>query len=93
MRRTLFEHETGSKLLYLQTVQQLVEQQQDLNIQKSHYREADAAVAAVTETRAQTAAEYRRAPFDDLGNAETKAADGSEGPQLASSKDNRFLNR
>jgi hemolysin D len=74
MRRTLFEHETGSRLLYLQTVQQLVEQQQELNIQKSHYREADAAVAAITETRAQTAAEYRRALFDDLGKAEPKAA-------------------
>jgi hemolysin D len=74
MRRTLFEHETGSKLLYLQTVQQLVEQQHELNIQKSHYREADAAVAAITETRAQTAAEYRRALFDDLGKAEPKAA-------------------
>ena len=74
MRRTLFEHETGSRLLYLQTVQQLVEQQQELNIQKSRYREADAAVAAITETRAQTAAEYHRALFDDLGKAEPKAA-------------------
>jgi hemolysin D len=74
MRKTLFEHETGSRLLYLQTVQQLVEQQQELNIQKSHYREADAAVDAITETWAQTAAEYRRALFDDLGKAEPKAA-------------------
>src|ERR1700758_4690077 len=74
MRRTLFEHETGSRLLYLQTVQQLVEQQQELNIQKSHYREADAAVAAITETRAQTAAEDRRALFDELSKAEPKAA-------------------
>jgi hemolysin D len=74
MRKTLFEHETGSKLLYLQTVEQLVEQQQELNIQKSHYREADAAVATITETRAQTAAEYRRALFEELGKAEPKAA-------------------
>jgi hemolysin D len=74
MRKTLFDHETGSKLLYLQTVQQFVEHQQELNIQKSHYREADAAVAAITETRAQTAAEYRRALFDELSKAEPKAA-------------------
>jgi hemolysin D len=74
MRKTLFEHETGSKLLYLQTVQQLVEQQQELNIQKSHYRESDASVSAITEARAQTAAEYRRALFDDLAKAEPKAA-------------------
>ena len=74
MRKTLFDHETGSKLLYLQTVQQFVEHQQELNIQKSHYHEADAAVAAITETRAQTAAEYRRALFDELSKAEPKAA-------------------
>jgi hemolysin D len=74
MRKTLFEHETGSKLAYVQTVQQLVEQEQELNIQKSRYREADAAVAAITETRAQTAAEYRRTLFDDLAKAEPKAA-------------------
>jgi hypothetical protein len=35
VRETLFEHETGSKLLYLQAQQQLVEQQQELGLQKS----------------------------------------------------------
>src|SRR6266404_4656009 len=42
MRKTLFQHETGSKIIYLQTLQQLVEQQQELEVQKSRYREAEA---------------------------------------------------
>jgi hemolysin D len=73
-RKTLFEHETGSKLIYLQTLQQLVEQQQELAIQQSKLNEAQAAVAAIRETRAQTEAEYRRTLFDDLAKAEPKAA-------------------
>src|SRR5690242_9997268 len=53
MRKTLFEHATGSKLLYLQTAQQLVEQQQERAVQTSKLNEAEAAVAAIRETRAQ----------------------------------------
>ena len=74
VRKTLFEHETGSKLVYLQTLQQLVEQQQERTVQKSKFNEADAAVAALKDTRVQTEAEYRRALFDDLAKAEPKAA-------------------
>jgi hemolysin D len=74
VRKTLYEHETGSKLIYLQTLQQLVEQQQELGVQKSKSAEASAAVAAIRETRAQTNAEYRRVLYDDLGKAEPKAA-------------------
>jgi hemolysin D len=48
IRKTLYEHETGSKLLYLQTLQQLVEQQQELAVQQSRINEAEAAVAAIT---------------------------------------------
>jgi hypothetical protein len=43
-------------------------------VQRSRYREADAAVAALIETRLKTAAEYRRTLFDDLARAEQKAA-------------------
>ena len=74
IRKTLFEHETGSRLIYLQTLQTLVEQQQSLTIEKSKLREADAALATITETRAQTAAEFRRARFDELTKAEQKMA-------------------
>src|SRR5438874_7000626 len=74
IRKTLLEHETGSKLVYLQTLQQLVEQQQERAVQKSKLDEAEAAVAAIKETRAQTNAEYRRTLYDDLGKVEPKAA-------------------
>jgi hemolysin D len=74
IRKTLFEHETGSRVLYLQTLQQLVEQQQELAVQKSKFDETAAAVAAIKETRAQTEAEYRRTLYDDLSKAEPKAA-------------------
>jgi hemolysin D len=74
VRKTLLEHETGSRIIYLQTLQQLVEQQQELQIQRSHYREADAAVAAIAETRAEAAAQYRRTSFDELAKAEPKVA-------------------
>jgi hemolysin D len=74
IRQTLYEHQTGSKVLYLQSLQMLVEQQQELEVQKSRFREADAAVAAIRETRNQADAEHRRVLFDDLTKAEQKAA-------------------
>src|SRR5216684_4118092 len=74
MRKTLLEHETGSKLIYLQTLQQLVEQQQERSVQQSKYKEAEAVVAALRETRAQAGAEYRRTLFDELGKIEPRAA-------------------
>jgi hemolysin D len=74
VRKTLYEHETGSKLIYLQTLQQLVEQQQEFVVQKSKFNEAEAAVAMIQETRAQTNAEYKRTLYDDLGKVEPKAA-------------------
>src|SRR5438132_2941327 len=74
VRKTLMEHETGSKIIYIQTLQQLVEQQQERSVQKSKFNEADAAVAAIRETRAQAKAEFHRTLFDDLGKVEPKAA-------------------
>jgi hemolysin D len=74
VRKYLFDKELGSKLLYLNDYQDLVGQQQDLLVQKSKYREADAAVAGLVQTHAQTAAEYRRTRFEELSKAEQKAA-------------------
>jgi membrane fusion protein, hemolysin D len=74
IRKTLFEHETGSRLIYLQTLQTLVEQQQQLAVEKSRLHEAEAALAAITETRSQTLAEFRRARLDELTKAEQKMA-------------------
>src|SRR5262249_38891786 len=50
VRKYLADKELGSKLQYLTDLQDLVGQQQDLVVQQSRYREADAAVAALVET-------------------------------------------
>ena len=73
IRKTLYDHETGSKANYLEMLQSFLEQQKEIEVQKSHLQEAEAALAAVIQTRAQTAAEYRRARFAELVEAEGKA--------------------
>jgi hemolysin D len=73
IRKTLMEKELGSKLTYFEILQLLVEQQEDLEVQKSHLHEAEAAAAAIRETRGQAEAEYRHKLSDDLAKAEQKA--------------------
>jgi hemolysin D len=73
IRKTLMEKEIGSKLTYYEIQQLLVEQQEELNVQKSHLHEAEAAVAAIRETRAQAIAEYSKGLTDDLAKSEQKA--------------------
>src|SRR5947209_6887982 len=60
VRGALYNREFSSKLQYLETLQLLVEQKQELEVQKSRLRETEAAVAAIIETRAQAVAEFRR---------------------------------
>src|SRR6185312_6067653 len=67
-------NEFGNKLQYFEVLQQLTESQQERLVQKSHLKEAKAAVAAIIETRGQTKAEYRRTLFSELTEAERKAA-------------------
>src|SRR5262249_42706134 len=71
IRKALLNSEYGSKVQYLEMLQLLTEQQQDLLVQKSRYREAD---AAIDQTRAQTAAEYQRTLYSELTEAGRKAA-------------------
>ena len=73
IRKTLMEKELGSKLTYFEALQQLVEQQEELKVQKSRLHEAEAAVAAIRETRGQATAEYRRSLSEELAKAEQKA--------------------
>jgi hemolysin D len=75
MHKTLANEGYGLKLAYIQALQALVEQQQELAVQKNRYREAEAAIATITETRIQAAEEYRHQVLDDLTKAEQKAAD------------------
>jgi len=73
IRKTLMDRELGSKLTYFETLQLLVEQQEELTVQRSHLREAEAAAAAIRETRGQAVAEYRRTLSDELAKTEQKA--------------------
>jgi len=74
IRKTLMEKEIGSKLTYYEILQSLIEEQEELHVQKSHLHEAEAAVAAIRETRSQALAEYSRSLSDDLAKSEQKAS-------------------
>ena len=74
IRKNLADRELGSKLTYLEILQLLTENQKDTAIQQSRMDEANAALAAVIETRAQAVAEFHRTLFGDLAEAERKAA-------------------
>ena len=74
IRKVLFDHQTGSKVNYLEALQVLIENRKELEVQKSRLREADAALAAATQAHAQAQSEYRRTLFSDLAESERKAA-------------------
>ena len=72
IRKSLGDY--GSRLQYFEVLQQLVDSEQERLVQQSRAREAQAALAAITQTREQTVAEFRRTLFGDLAEAERKAA-------------------
>src|SRR5262245_45355481 len=74
IRRTMFSKELGSKLIYLQELQDLLGQQKEVLVQESKQSESDSAIAQLQETRSKTVAEYERGLLDDLAKAEQKAA-------------------
>ncbi len=57
----------------LQELQELVRMQQDILVRRSKLQEANAAVAALDETRAKLVSEYRHRLYDDLAKATQKA--------------------
>ena len=74
IRKTLVDKELGSRITYLENLQQLTENEKDTAIQKSRLDEANAALAAIIDTRTQAAAEFHSKLFSDLAEAERKAA-------------------
>jgi hemolysin D len=78
IRKTLVDKALASKVVYLSEYQELVGLQQDLLLQQSRLREADAATALLKETREKTAAEYRRSTYDALAKAEQKTASAAQ---------------
>jgi hemolysin D len=74
VRRTLSDQGLTSKMQYWETQQDLVEHEQELVVQRARLEEAIAATAALREQRRQTEAEYNRTNFNDLADAQQKAA-------------------
>ena len=74
IRKYLYDKDLGSKIVWLTDYQELIGLQQEVLVQESRFQEAEAAAAALVETRAQTAAEYRRTRFEELTKAQEKAA-------------------
>jgi hemolysin D len=73
MRKTLFDHQTGSKLAYLENLQELLSSQQDLEVQTSRLKEAEAAVTASKAKLEETRTEFHRQNLNDLTEATRKA--------------------
>src|SRR5258706_5210547 len=69
IRKNLLEKALVSKITYLSEFQELVGLQQDLIVQQSRVRQADAAIALLKEAREKADPEYRRATYDDLEKA------------------------
>ncbi len=73
IRKGLADKELGSKLTYLENIQQLNEMRYELAVQRRRYEEATAAIATVVEARVQAVAEYGRTRGAELAEAERKA--------------------
>jgi hemolysin D len=73
IRRTLANAEIGSKLQYLEMLQALTEQEQELAVQKSRLLAAQAAARTLTDSQKQVTAEYQRTVLDELSKFEPKA--------------------
>lgn len=73
-KRYLADQGTASKMNALELEQALIEYEHELGVQKNRLVEAEAAVAGVQQSRAQTAAEYRRNALAELAGIEQRAA-------------------
>src|SRR5258708_34230765 len=69
IRKASSDREYTSKFQYLEIQQLLVEQQQELLVQRSHAREVAASIEALTEAKAEAAAEYHPPFFPQLAPA------------------------
>jgi hemolysin D len=75
IRKYLADHQYGSKLTYLETLTDLLQQQKDLPVEDGRLREAEDALKAMDEERAGTISEYRHDRLSELETAQQKVAD------------------
>jgi hemolysin D len=74
IRDEMARKQLGSKIAFLESMQALVESEKELVVQRSQLTTAEAAAAVLSETRAETVAEFRRAATAELAESERKAA-------------------
>jgi hemolysin D len=74
IRASLMQQGLVSRLTYFETLQQLVEESEELSVQRSRLREAAAAIVSTRETRDQTVAEYHHGLSDELTRSEQKVS-------------------
>ncbi len=74
VHRALIRQKLVTKLAYLETEEKLTEQDRELEVQRLHLKEAEAAIEAIAETRNHTASEFERQLSADLSDAERKTA-------------------
>ncbi|MTJ82085.1 MAG: HlyD family type I secretion periplasmic adaptor subunit [Telmatospirillum sp.] len=89
IRAELFRRELGSRLLYLQAEQAVVEQQHELLVLRQRRDGALQALASLDRQRAQAAAEYRKGVLEDL--ARSKASAAEHGAEMAKAAQRRGL--
>lgn len=90
-RKTLAEHQTGSRMAWLELQQDLSEMGGELAVQRSRLAEAEAAIAGAVAARGQAEAEFQRSVLGDLAHARDKAA--SIGQELIKAEQRAGLHR
>jgi hemolysin D len=75
IRETLMKKGFGTKVLYLQAQQQLVEQEQQLLVDGHREEEVAAALGALERQKAEVESEYRKTLFADLAKAQVQASE------------------
>jgi hemolysin D len=91
IRKYLSDNEYGSKLTYLESQQDVTDQQSELKVQQHKLEEATAAIAGLKQQIEQTAAEFHRANLDKLSEDEAKIA--SLGQDVAKDTERTNLQR
>lgn len=89
IREQLLHNQFGSKLLYLQAQQQVIEQEQQRIVEQHHLQEETYAVAALARQREGAVETYRKNLLGDLAKAEDSAIEHRE--DLAKAVDRHAL--
>lgn len=78
IREELLHNMFGSKLLYLEAQQKVVEQERQRVLEQAHETELGAALTALQQQRVEIAADYRKTLLADLAKAENSASEHNQ---------------